>query len=405
MRERAGFQTAQRVFRPWVKTATRESSITPSRSGMDKTGLISGPLTKIEPINREGNMDEAKLHQFVGQMLNDLGGAVSVALVRMGDALGLYKSLHQKGPMTVKELAAEVGVNERYLREWASHHAASNYLSYDPATQKFTLPPEQAMVFAIDDSPVNMIGAFDSMIAFTGNQDKVQPAFKHGGGVAWGDQSTCLFCAVARFFRPGYQNHLVSEWLPALEGVVAKLERGARVADVGCGHGISTMLMAKAFPNSEFIGYDFHPSSIEAAKAHAAENGISSNTQFEVATAKDYPGKDFDLVAFFDCLHDMGDPAGAAAHVRQSLKPDGSWMIVEPMAGDRLEDNLNPIGRLYYGASTMVCVPTSLAQEVGAALGAQAGEAKLREVISAGGFSNVRRATETPFNMILEARP
>jgi 2-polyprenyl-3-methyl-5-hydroxy-6-metoxy-1,4-benzoquinol methylase len=405
MRERAGFQTAQRVFRPWVKTATRESSITPSRSGMDKTGLISGRLTKIEPINREGNMDEAKLHQFVGQMLNDLGGAVSVALVRMGDALGLYKSLHQKGPMTVKELAAEVGVNERYLREWASHHAASNYLSYDPATQKFTLPPEQAMVFAIDDSPVNMIGAFDSMIAFTGNQDKVQPAFKHGGGVAWGDQSTCLFCAVARFFRPGYQNHLVSEWLPALEGVVAKLERGARVADVGCGHGISTMLMAKAFPNSEFIGYDFHPSSIEAAKVHAAEDGVSSNTEFEVATAKDYPGKDFDLVAFFDCLHDMGDPAGAAAHVRQSLKPDGSWMIVEPMAGDRLEDNLNPIGRLYYGASTMVCVPTSLAQEVGAALGAQAGEAKLREVISAGGFSNVRRATETPFNMILEARP
>jgi len=405
MRERAGFQTAQRVFRPWVKTATRESSITPSRSGMGKTGLISGPLTKIEPINREGNMDEAKLHQFVGQMLNDLGGAVSVALVRMGDALGLYKSLHQKGPMTVKELAAEVGVNKRYLREWASHHAASNYLSYDPATQKFTLPPEQAMVFAIDDSPVNMIGAFDSMVAFTGNQDKVQPAFKHGGGVAWGDQSTCLFCAVARFFRPGYQNHLVSEWLPALEGVAAKLERGARVADVGCGHGISTMLMAKAFPNSEFIGYDFHPSSIEAAKAHAAENGISSNTEFEVATAKDYPGKNFDLVAFFDCLHDMGDPAGAAAHVRQSLKPDGSWMIVEPMAGDRLEDNLNPIGRLYYGASTMVCVPTSLAQEVGAALGAQAGEAKLREVISAGGFSNVRRATETPFNMILEARP
>jgi 2-polyprenyl-3-methyl-5-hydroxy-6-metoxy-1,4-benzoquinol methylase len=405
MRERAGFQTAQRVFRPWVKTATRESSITPSPSGMDKTGLISGPLTKIEPINREGNMDEAKLHQFVGQMLNDLGGAVSVALVRMGDALGLYKSLHQKGPMTVKELAAEVGVNERYLREWASHHAASNYLSYDPATQKFTLPPEQAMVFAIDDSPVNMIGAFDSMVAVTGNQDKVQPAFKHGGGVAWGDQSTCLFCAVARFFRPGYQNHLVSEWLPALEGVVAKLERGARVADVGCGHGISTMLMAKAFPNSEFIGYDFHPSSIEAAKAHAAEDGVSSNTEFEVATAKDYPGKDFDLVAFFDCLHDMGDPAGAAAHVRQSLKPDGSWMIVEPMAGDRLEDNLNPIGRLYYGASTMVCVPTSLAQEVGAALGAQAGEAKLREVISAGGFSNVRRATETPFNMILEARP
>ena len=350
-------------------------------------------------------MDEAKLHQFIGQMLNDLGGAVSIALVQMGDALGLYKTLHQKGPMTTQELAAEAGVNERYLREWASHHAASNYLSYDPATQKFTLAPEQAMVFAIDDSPVNMIGAFGCMTAINANHEKVQPAFKNGGGVAWGDQSNCLFCAVARFFRPGYQNHLVSEWLPALDGVVAKLERGARVADVGCGHGISTILMANAFPNSEFIGYDFHPGSIEAAQAHAAENSVSGNTRFEVATAKDYPGKHFDLVTFFDCLHDMGDPTGAAAHVRQSLRPDGSWMIVEPMAGDRLEDNLTPIGRLYYGASTMVCVPTALAQEVGAALGAQAGEARLREVVSGGGFRDIRRATETAFNMILEARP
>jgi 2-polyprenyl-3-methyl-5-hydroxy-6-metoxy-1,4-benzoquinol methylase len=350
-------------------------------------------------------MDDTKLHQFVGQMLNDLGGAVSIALVQMGDALGLYKILHQKGAMTTQELAAEAGVNERYLREWASHHAASNYLSYDPATKKFTLPPEQAMVFAVDNSPVNMVGAFGCMAAIHANLEKVQPAFKNGGGVAWGDQSTCLFCAVARFFRPGYQNHIVSEWLPALDGMVAKLEQGGRVADVGCGHGISTMLMAKAFPNSEFIGYDFHPSSIEAARAHAAEAGVSANTRFEVANAKDFPGTDFDLVAFFDCLHDMGDPAGAAAHVRQSLKPNGSWMIVEPMAGDRLEDNLNPVGRLYYGASTMVCVPTSLAQEVGAALGAQAGEAKLREVIGAGGFRNVRRATETPFNMILEAKP
>jgi 2-polyprenyl-3-methyl-5-hydroxy-6-metoxy-1,4-benzoquinol methylase len=350
-------------------------------------------------------MDETKLHQFVGQMLNDLGGAVSIALVQMGDTLGLYKILNQKGAMTTQELAAEAGVNERYLREWASHHAASNYLSYDPATKKFTLPPEQAMVFAVDDSPVNMVGAFGCMAAIHANLEKVQPAFKNGGGVAWGDQSTCLFCAVARFFRPGYQNHIVSEWLPALDGMVAKLEQGGRVADVGCGHGISTMLMAKAFPNSEFIGYDFHPSSIEAATAHAAEAGVSANTRFQVASAKDFPGTDFDLVAFFDCLHDMGDPAGAAAHVRQSLKPDGSWMIVEPMAGDRLEDNLNPVGRLYYGASTMVCVPTSLAQEVGAALGAQAGEAKLREVIGAGGFRNIRRATETPFNMILEAKP
>src|SRR5207248_9137614 len=313
-------------------------------------------------------INEGKLHQFIGQLLGDLGGASSVAMVRIGDALGLYKTLHVKGAMNSKELATAVGADERYLREWLSNQAASNYLSYDPATKKFALPPEQAMVFAIDESPVNLVGAFGCMAAIHANLDKVTPAFKNGGGVGWGDQSTCMFCAVARFFRPDYQNHLVSEWLPALDGVVAKLERGARVADVGCGHGISTMLMAKAFPNSEFIGYDFHPSSIEHATAHAAENGVSGNTRFEVATSKDYPGKDLDLVAFFDCLHDMGDPTGAAAHVRQSLKSDGSWMIVEPMAHDRLEDNRNPVGQIYYDASTMVCVPTSLSQEVGAAL-------------------------------------
>jgi 2-polyprenyl-3-methyl-5-hydroxy-6-metoxy-1,4-benzoquinol methylase len=350
-------------------------------------------------------VDDAKLHQFIGQMLSDLGGAASIALVRIGDALGFYKTLHARGPMTVSQLAAATGVNERYLREWLSHQAASNYLSYDPATQKFTLPEEQAMVFAVDDSPVNMLGAFDAIVAFLGNQEKVQPAFKNGGGVAWGDQTSCLFCATARFFRPGYHNNLIANWLPALDGVVDKLQRGAKVADIGCGHGWSTVLMAKAFPNSEFIGYDFHPSSIEHAQAHAREHDVSANTRFEIATAKEFPGRDYDLVTFFDCLHDMGDPAGAAAHVRQSLKPDGSWMIVEPMAGDRLEENLNPVGRIFYAASTLVCVPTSLAQEVGAALGAQAGERRLCEVITAGGFRNVRRATETPFNMVLEARP
>jgi 2-polyprenyl-3-methyl-5-hydroxy-6-metoxy-1,4-benzoquinol methylase len=350
-------------------------------------------------------VDEAKLHQFVGQMLSDLGGAASIALVRIGDALGLYKTLHERGPLTVEELAAAANVDRRYLREWLSHQAASNYVSYDPATQKFALPPEQAMVFAIEDSPVYMTGAFTCMASFAENLSKVEPAFKTGAGVAWGDHANCLFCAVARFFRPGYHNNLVANWLPALDGVVAKLEKSAKVADVGCGHGVSTVMMARAFPNSQFVGYDFHPGSIEQAQAHAREHGVSANCRFEVGTAKDYSERDFDLVAFFDCLHDMGDPAGAAAHVRQSLKPDGSWMIVEPMAGDRLEDNLNPIGRIYYAASTMVCVPTSLAQEVGAALGAQAGEKRLREVITAGGFKSVRRATETPFNMILEARP
>ena len=350
-------------------------------------------------------IDEGKLNKFVGQMLGDLGGASSIAMARIGDALGLYKALHSDGPMTCAALASRTKLNERYLREWLSHQAASGYLTYDPAATTFTLPPEQAMVFAIEDSPVYMMGGFDVMAAMLDNQPKVQAAFKTGGGVAWGDQAGCMFCAVARFFRPGYHNNLVPQWLPALDGVVAKLERGAKVADVGCGHGWSTVLMAKAFPKSQFIGYDFHPGSIEDAKAHAAEHNVSSNTKFEVAKAKEVPGRDFDLVTCFDCLHDMGDPAGAAAHVRTMLKPDGTWMVIEPMAGDRLEDNINPVGRLYYAGSTLICVPTSLSQEVGAALGAQAGEAKLREVIGSAGFSSVRRATETPFNMILEARP
>jgi SAM-dependent methyltransferase len=350
-------------------------------------------------------IDEGKLNKFVGQMLGDLGGASSIAMARIGDALGLYKALHSDGPMTCAALASRTKLNERYLREWLSHQAASGYLTYDPAAATFILPPEQAMVFAIEDSPVYMMGGFDVMAAILDNQPKVQAAFKTGGGVAWGDQAGCMFCAVARFFRPGYHNNLVPQWLPALDGVVAKLERGAKVADVGCGHGWSTVLMAKAFPKSQFIGYDFHPGSIEDAKAHAAEHDVSSNAKFEVAKAKEVPGRDFDLVTCFDCLHDMGDPAGAAAHIRMMLKPDGTWMVVEPMAGDRLEDNINPVGRLYYAGSTMVCVPTSLSQEVGAALGAQAGEAKLREVIGGAGFSSVRRATETPFNMVLEARP
>ena len=350
-------------------------------------------------------IDEGKLNKFVGQMLDDLGGASSIAMVRIGDALGLYKALHSDGPMTCATLASRTKVHERYLREWLSQQAASNYLAYDPKTATFTLPPEQAMVFAVEDSPVYMMGAFDLMAAMLEGQPKVQAAFKTGGGVAWGDQAGCLFCAVGRFFRPSYHNHLVSQWLPALDGVIAKLERGAKVADVGCGHGWSTVLMAKAFPKSQFIGYDFHPGSIEDAQAHAAEHGVSGNTKFEVAKAKEVPGRDFDLVTCFDCLHDMGDPAVAAAHIRTMLKPDGTWMVIEPMAGDRLEDNLNPVGQLYYAGSTMVCVPTSLSQEVGSALGAQAGEAKLREVIGGAGFGSVRRATETPFNMVLEARP
>ena len=350
-------------------------------------------------------VDEAKLNAFVGQMLGDLGGAFSVALVRIGDRLGLYEILQREGSMTSVELAKTAGIAGRYAREWLSHQAASGYLTYDAATNAFTLPPEQAMVFADPDSPVFMQGAFDVAVSMMQNQEQVEAAFRTGKGVGWGDQSQCLFCSVGRFFRPAYQNNLVASWLPALDGVKAKLERGASVADVGCGHGFSTILMAKAFPASTFVGYDFHPDSIAQAKLHAEQHGVSANTRFEMALASDYPARDLDLVTFFDCLHDMGDPAGAARHVRQSLSPDGTWMIVEPMAGDKLEDNINPVGRLSYAASTMVCVPTSLDQPVGAALGAQAGYSKLSSLISESGFGRVRKATETPFNMVLEARP
>ncbi len=350
-------------------------------------------------------IDEAKLHALIGQMLGDLGGASSVAMVRIGDRLGLYKALHEGGGATCEALARRVKLDERYLREWLSHQAASGYLAYEPKTATFSLPAEQAMVFALEDSPVYMQGGFDAVAAMLENQPKVQAAFKTGGGVAWGDQATCMFCAVARFFRPGYVNNLVSHWLPALDGVVAKLERGAKVADVGCGHGWSTVLMAKAFPKSQFVGFDFHDGSIAEARAHAQKHAGVGNARFEVAKAKALPEKDFDLITCFDCLHDMGDPLGAAGHILSALKPDGTWMVVEPMAGDRLEDNFNPVSRLYYAASTLVCVPTSKAQEVGSALGAQAGEKRLREVIGDAGFRSVRRATETPFNMILEARP
>ncbi|EAR20381.1 class I SAM-dependent methyltransferase [Nitrococcus mobilis] len=349
-------------------------------------------------------MDEQKLNAFIGQLLNDLGGAFGIAPVRIGNRLGLYKAMRECGPMTSLELAAVTHLSERYVREWLSHQAASSYVTYDPASERFTLPPEQAAVLADEESPVYMVDAFDAAAAYLDNQPKVETAFKTGAGVGWGSQAGCLFCAVARFFRPSYQANLVDHWLPTLDGVVEKLERGAKVADVGCGHGYTTVMMAQAFPNSEFIGFDFHPVSIEEAAKHAAEHGAGENLRFEASPAKGYPGNDYDLVTFFDCLHDMGDPAGAAAHVRQSLKPDGTWMIVEPFAHDRLEDNLNPVGRLYYAASTIVCVPSSLDQEVGAALGAQAGEGRLREVVTEGGFGSFRRATETPFNLILEAR-
>ena len=349
-------------------------------------------------------MNEQKLNEFVGQTLNDLGGAYSIGLVRLGGELGLYKALRDHGPLTSVGLAEVTGLAERYVREWLAHHAASKYVTYDPQTKRFALPPEHAAVLADENSPVYLVDAFDCAAAYVENHSKVRAAFQTGGGVGWSDQAGCLFCAVARFFRPGYHANIVDKWLPALDGVVEKLRSGARVADVGCGHGYSTVIMAEAFPNSEFIGFDFHAASIADARKHAETHGANGNLRFEVATAKEFPGKDYDLVTSFDCLHDMGDPIGAARHIHRSLKRGGTWMIVEPFAHDKLEDNLNPVGRLYYAASTLLCVPASLDQEVGAALGAQAGEGKLREVAQLGGFEHFRRATETPFNLILEAR-
>ncbi|AZQ67435.1 class I SAM-dependent methyltransferase [Silicimonas algicola] len=344
-------------------------------------------------------LDETALNTFILQILGDLGGAMSIPLVRIGDALGLYRTLERIGPATAETLADAAECHPRYVREWLAAQAASGYVTHESG--RFSLSPEQAFVFASPDSPANMIGAFDTAAAMVENQAKVQAAFKTGKGVAWGDQAGCLFCSVARMFRPGYVNALVQQWLPALDGVTDLLTEGATVADIGCGHGLSTILMAQAFPKSTFVGYDFHPGSIAAATAHAAAHGVG-NVRFEVGRAQDFPGT-FDFVTCFDCLHDMGDPAAAATHIRSALKPGGTWMVVEPNAGDRLESNLNPVGRLYYSASTMICVPTSLAQEIGTALGAQAGEARIAEVIRSGGFTKVRRAAETPLNMVLEA--
>lgn len=346
-----------------------------------------------------------RLNQFMGKMLGDVGAAMNASLMLIGDKLGLYRTLADKGPMTSAELAAATGTRERYVREWLSAQAASGYVDYDFAAGKFSMQPEQAMALADEDSPV-FLGAVGNLVAATFlDEPKITEAFRSGKGVGWDRRSECLFCGTARFFRTGYRHHLVQEWLPALDGVVDKMTRGAAVADVGCGHGVSTMLMAKAFPNSRFYGFDYHPGSIDAARKNAQAEGLGDRVTFEVHTGKTYPAKNYDLVCFFDCLHDMGDPVGAMKHVRESIAPDGTCMLVEPFANDRLEDNLNPIGRIYYAASTMICTPASLDQEVGLALGAQAGEARLANVARQGGMTRFRRATETPFNLILEARP
>jgi SAM-dependent methyltransferase len=350
-------------------------------------------------------IDQAKLEKFMGQALDELGASINAALVIIGDKLGLYRAMAGAGPMTSTELAEKTGTTERYVREWLNAQAAGGFVTYDAGTQRYTLPDEQAFALAVEDSPAYLPGAYQIVASVLKDEPRITEAFRTGAGVGWHEHCADLFQGTERFFRPSYAANLVSSWIPALEGVEAKLKAGAKVADVGCGHGASTVLMAKAYPKSKFVGFDYHPPSIEHAWKAAAEAGLHDQVGFQVAWAKEFPGKGYDLVAFFDCLHDMGDPAGAATHVRQTLAPNGTWMIVEPFAHDRVEQNLNPVGRVYYSASTMICTPASRAQEVGLAMGAQAGEARLRDVVMQAGFKSFRRAAETPFNLVFEARP
>jgi 2-polyprenyl-3-methyl-5-hydroxy-6-metoxy-1,4-benzoquinol methylase len=345
------------------------------------------------------------IEQFLGKMLGDLGAAISGSLVLIGDKLGLYRALAEHGPLSSEQLAKQTNTTERYVREWLAAQAAAGYVDYDATTHRYSMNEAQIAVLADEKSEYCMLGGFECTASTYKDEPKITEAFRTGRGVGWHEHSQCLFRGTERFFKSGYAAHLVQDWLPALDGVVEKLKRGGKVADVGCGHGASTILMAQAFPNSTFVGFDYHLASVHRAEQLAKEAGLADRCRFEVGAAKDYPGNNYDLVTFFDCLHDMGDPVGAATHVRQSLAKDGAWMVVEPFASDNLAENLNPIGRIFYSASTMVCVPASLSQEVALGLGAQAGEARLRKVIEAGGFTRIRRATATPFNMILEAKP
>jgi 2-polyprenyl-3-methyl-5-hydroxy-6-metoxy-1,4-benzoquinol methylase len=349
-------------------------------------------------------VDGDKLMEFVFRAVDEVGATLNSALVVMGDRLGLYRALAGTGGLSPAELAERTGTSERYLREWLGAQAAGGYVVYDPESGLYTLPPEQTVALTDSTSPAYLPGFFQIAVGSVLDSPKIVEAARTGEGFGWHEHVHDVHEGCERFFRPGYNAHLIAEWLPALDGVVAKLEQGALVADVGCGHGASTILMAQAFPNSRFVGSDYHEGSIATAQARAQEAGVADRTEFHTASAAAYSGTGYDLVTMFDCLHDMGDPVGAARHVRETLAPDGTWMIVEPNAGDRIEDNINPIGRAFYAFSTLLCTPASLSQEVGLALGAQAGEARIRDVVQAGGLSRFRRAAETPFNLVFEAR-
>ncbi|MBV8462124.1 MAG: class I SAM-dependent methyltransferase [Acidimicrobiales bacterium] len=347
-------------------------------------------------------MNEDKLMEFVGQAVSDVGALLGGAMVVIGDKLGLYRAMAGAGPMTSAELAKATGTSERYVREWLSAQAARGYVKYD-GNGRFTVPDEHAIPLTDETSPACVIGAFETAVGAVYATDTTAENFRTGEGFSWGAHDQHVLGGCERFFRPGYLNNLASSWIPALDGVEAKLENGARVADVGCGHGASTILMAESYPASTVVGFDAHDGSVDAARKRAADAGLADRVGFEVATAKTFDGT-FDLVCFFDCLHDMGDPKGACEHVRQRLAPDGTLMLIEPFAADDLSNNLNPVGACYYGFSTLLCTPSSLSQEVGAALGAQAGEERLRDVVTAAGFSSLRRVAETPFNLVLEAK-
>jgi len=349
--------------------------------------------------------DEQKVQDFMGRMVGEFGAIACAPLIALGDRLGLYKAMAEQGWMTAEALARRTGLAERYVREWLAAQAASGFIRYDAASARYQLDNEMAMCFAEESSPTFIPGFCDCAEAMFRSLPKLESAFRSGLGVGWHQHHPSLFRGTERFFRPGYAAHLIDEWIPALDGVDATLKRpGAKVADVGCGHGVSTILMAQAYPDAAFVGFDYHEPSIQRAREAADEAGLGARIMFEVASAQAFPGRGYDLVTFFDCLHDMGDPTGAAAHVLQSLRPDGSWMIVEPFANDRLEDNLNPVGRVFYSASTMICTGASLSQEGRRALGAQAGEARLREVVTAGGFTRFERRSQTPFNMVFQAQ-
>lgn len=346
-------------------------------------------------------VDEAKLEALAGKVIGDVAGALSLFMSYIGDQAGVYNALDGAGALTVDELAAKTGLNPKYLLQWLGSNAAAGYVMHHPDEERFSLSPEQALIFAREGQPACMQGFFQAVVSQYETHEKAVETFKSGKGRPWGDHSDCCFCGTDRFFRPGYAANLIDNWIPSLNGVEAKLKAGAKVADIGCGHGSSTILMAEAYPNSTIIGIDFHGPSIDEARLKAKEAGVS-NIEFQVAKAQDFEGNDFDLACIFDALHDMGDPVGAATHIKESLGNDGTFMLVEPLAGDSMSENMHPLGQIYYAFSTTICTPTSLAQEVGLGLGAQAGQKRLTEVLNQAGFSNVSRAAETPTNMVLE---